>query len=148
MKYFFIVLLAAATLGCAPKVDYRAEIASKEWRLVEIKQGENGVKIDRAKLADEGFANAFIVVFENDRLAGAGTANRFFASYAIETDAINISTVASTRAAPIKEPKALKEREFFSLLRNAAQWRLNAGKLELSTKNAGGGAATLVFEGV
>ncbi|MDR2151403.1 MAG: META domain-containing protein [Helicobacteraceae bacterium] len=151
MKYVFAlamgILLALTTLGCAAKADY-SEIASKEWRLIEVKQDGKEVKIDRKTLESEGFENAFVVVFENDRISGVGTANRFFAPYETNANAIRISPIASTRAASVKEPKALKEREFFSLLQNARQCVINAGKLEILTKNGAGKKAELIFEGI
>jgi heat shock protein HslJ len=140
------IMLVAAAVGCAAKSDY-SEAASKEWFLVEIKQNGGGVKIDRLALANEGFEGAFTIVFETDRVAGAGATNRYFAAYEAKGETIKLSSISSTRMAALKEPKALKERSFFAALQNAYKWKLGSNRLELFTKDANGKEATLIFEG-
>jgi heat shock protein HslJ len=140
-------LFAIATLGCAAKANY-VDVAAKEWKLTAIDGGEKSVKLDRKKLSADGFDRAFTIVFETDRVGGAGAPNRYFAPYKLEGDnAITIMPIAATQMAAIKSPEELSERDYFVYLQNAYKLNLTGGKLQLLTKDANGKDATLIFAG-
>ncbi|MDR1451511.1 MAG: META domain-containing protein [Helicobacteraceae bacterium] len=149
MKHFCALAIGAlcifTTLGCAKKID-DSQAASKEWRVVEIRK-ESGVKIGPESLMDRELKDSFIIAFETNRITGAGVSSRFSATYAIIDDSITIFAIKITgSAAPIKEPIELKEREFFTLLKNVYRWTIASDKLTLFTKDGGGKEAALIFK--
>jgi heat shock protein HslJ len=122
------------------------DIEGKEWTLVELRNSTASVRVDRQKLADDGFEGFYTITFDAGRLRGMGAPNRYFGPYTLgEGKSISIGNVAGTLMAPLKEPEELKEYEYFTLLENASRWDLREGRLELFTVEDSGGSAVLIF---
>ncbi|MDR2034406.1 MAG: META domain-containing protein [Helicobacteraceae bacterium] len=144
---FALVLIAFATFGCVAQANY-TDIASKEWRLVKVKTDRGYIEMDRKALEKAGFFRAFTIVFETDRISGAGAPNRFFVPYEIgENQTISVKPIGVTQIASLTESEGFKESEFFSYLQNARAWNLDGDELTLSTVDSKGAKATLIFAG-
>lgn len=104
--------------------------------------------MDRKALEKAGFFRAFTIVFETDRISGAGAPNRFFVPYEIgENQTISVKPIGVTQIASLTESEGFKESEFFSYLQNARAWNLDGDELTLSTVDSKGAKATLIFAG-
>jgi len=142
------VLFAAAVFtqtSCAGVPGF-TDVRDKNWKLMEIRAGEDNVIFQRSMLTQEVPKDAFTLRFDAERVNGAGCPNRYVAPYTLaKKQAIDIKTIAGTLMAALFEPEQLKEREFFAYLEKADQWNLVKGNLELRSKNDEGAEVVLVF---
>jgi heat shock protein HslJ len=138
-------LIAAACAG-VPRGAGFDDIRGKEWKLAGLRTAAGDRGFSRRALEEEGFADAFSLKFDGERISGMGAPNRYFAPYELgEGQTLEIKHLAHTLMASFKEPAALKEAEYFALLEKAVRWALAEGRLELSTETSGGAPAKLVF---
>jgi heat shock protein HslJ len=122
------------------------EVQGKEWKLIEVRTGSENIILDRDELISEGFGDTFTLSFEAGQLQGKGAPNRYRGPYeAGEGQALEIKNVAATLMAAIREPKGLKEHEYFAYLQNTYRWNIFDGNLELVTNNEDGREAVLVY---
>jgi heat shock protein HslJ len=122
------------------------EVQGKEWKLIEVRAGPENIIFDRNQLISEGFADIFILQFENDRLQGKGAPNRYSAPYEQgKGQDLAIKSIAGTLMAPIREPEKLKEHNYFIYLQNTYRWNINNNNLELFTKSEDGQEVVMVF---
>ncbi|MDR1099022.1 MAG: META domain-containing protein [Treponema sp.] len=142
-----LTLILAGTVffaGCGSTPRF-SDVRGKEWKLIAVRTGEEGIAFDRNQLIDEGFGDIFTIQFA-DQVSGKGAPNRYFGPYEAGKDlSLSIKNVAATLMAPIREPEKLKERDFFIYLGNVYRWNINQGNLELSTKGEDGAEAVMVF---
>jgi heat shock protein HslJ len=146
-----ILIVSCNTAPDTPSVPAPSfnDIIEKEWKLTEIKSSPDTAasRFSRQELAEIGMENAYTLRFEEDRLAGMGAPNRYFAPYEQgEGQALSVKAIAGTLMASFREPDSLKEREYFTFLENVERWDLVQGKLHLHTKNEQGEETTLIFE--
>jgi len=137
---------AGGTSGTSDSTEF-ADVANRDWLLVELRIGSRRVAINRDKLAAEGFGEFFTLRFAYERIMvnGVGAPNRYFGPYTLaENQAITMGPVASTQMAALREPEELKEHEYYNYLNNIYRWNLTGGNLELQTR-ADGTEAVLVF---
>ena len=146
VKTAMFVLLAASVLIACAGAPHFADVLDKDWKLSEVRIGGTDIGFERGKLADEGFGEVFTLRFDNERINGIGAPNRYFAPYTLgDKNSIAIKAIAGTMMAAFREPEALKEHEYFTLLQNTGKWNLVKGNLTLYSKNADGAEAVLVF---
>jgi heat shock protein HslJ len=154
-KFSILLGLAAGILivSCktAPKTPLPAPVFSdvigKEWKLSEVRSSAAASRFSRQELVEIGMGNAYTLRFDEERLAGMGAPNRYFAPYEPgEEQALSIKLIASTEMASFRDPESLKEREYFAYLQNVNKWDLVQGKLQLHSVNVQGEETVLVFE--
>ena len=122
------------------------DMLDKDWHLTEMRTGSETITIDRNELAEKGFAGAFSLRFDAERISGMGAPNRYFAPYTpADNQAISIGMIAGTLMAAIIEPDVLKEHEYLALLQNVNRWDLADDKLELHSRSDNGTDTVLVF---
>ncbi|MCL2269876.1 MAG: META domain-containing protein [Treponema sp.] len=144
-RYAVFLLFTVTVFACASVQEF-SDVQNKDWNLSEIRIKPENITIDRAKLAETGFKEAFTLRFDKERVNGIGAPNRYFAPYLLtEKQGITIKTVAKTLMAAIIEPEGLTEHQFFIYLQNAVKWNLVKGNLELHSKAEDGTEAVLVF---
>jgi heat shock protein HslJ len=135
-------LLSVCAAREAPNFD---SLLGKDWRLIEVRQGNDTVSLDRAAMEAGGAGDAFTLRFENERISGKAFPNRYFGPYSREEgQALTFGEVASTMMASIRE-LALTERDYFRYLGGVQSWNLVQGRLELHTAAPEGLQAVLVF---
>jgi hypothetical protein len=150
LRYAFYLTVLAGCIACAsrpaPSQVSFAELQGKEWRLRDIRTGSRSIVLDRRKLTDEGFADAFTLNFGDRQVNGRGAPNIYRAPCEPgQNQGLSIGNAAATLMAPLKEPEDFKEREYFAYLGNTYRWDLVQGNLELYTKTGDGKEALLVF---
>jgi heat shock protein HslJ len=155
VKIFLSV--CAVLIGCAaaPKTTETAipigdagTIIGTDWLLLEIRQGDTVIDLNRPKLAAEEMGDVFSLRFDGGNVFGQAAPNRYTAPCEWGDDnTLAIGVIASTKMLAFREPDALKEHEFFAYLARVNRMSLNGGgELELyADAGAGGAAATLVF---
>jgi heat shock protein HslJ len=156
MRYVQIVVLSVTMIGCAAgsaakKLDEApmpggnsGVIIAIDWLLLEVRTAEALIDLERSRLEAEGMGDVFSLRFDGeDRVSGKAAPNRYTAPCSWGDDnTLGIGPAAATMMMAIKEPEALKEREFFDYLTKVNRWSINTkGQLELYT-SAG---ITLVF---
>jgi hypothetical protein len=152
LKYGFYLVVAAGCIACASRPAPAAsqisfdEVKGKEWRLRGVHLDSRLLVLDRHKLSNEGFADAFTLIFEDRQVHGRGAPNTFRAPYEQgQNQSISIGNAAATLMAPLKEPEDFKERDYFTYLGNIYRWNLVQDDLELYTKTGDDKDATLIF---
>ncbi|GHV51536.1 hypothetical protein AGMMS49579_07070 [Spirochaetia bacterium] len=122
------------------------DVQGKEWKLIEVRTAPQNIPLDRAALAEEGFADVFTLSFDAGQLQGKGVPNRYRGPYeAGEGQSLEIKNVIATLMAAFREPEGLKEHEYFAYLQNTYRWNISKGNLELFTKNEDSREAVLVY---
>ena len=114
------------------------QVQGKEWILAEVKSQGKTVNMDRKKLEAAGMGGFYTINFNGNQAVGQGAPNRYFAPYVAGPDqSLGISNIASTMMLSLIEPDGLKESDFFGFLNRVTRWKLEEGKLELYSINAG-----------
>jgi heat shock protein HslJ len=122
-----------------------ASLLEKDWRLIEVRQGNDKVSLDRAAMEADGAGDAFTLRFDDERISGKAFPNRYFGPYSRkEGQTLTFGEVASTLMASIRE-LALTERDYFRYLEGVQSWNLVQGRLELYTVSPDGPQTVLVF---
>jgi heat shock protein HslJ len=119
-----------------------------DWLLLEIRQGDTVIDLNRPRLAAEEMGDVFSLRFDGGTVSGKAAPNRYSAPCEWGDDnTIAIGLMVSTKMAASREPEALKEHAFFAYLARVNRLALNGdGQLELYAEaGANGAAATLVF---
>ncbi|MDR2746822.1 MAG: META domain-containing protein [Treponema sp.] len=141
------VLLSACT-GTPPVTGSEAPgfeaVTGKEWRLAELRNGA-GVGFSRDTL-NTGSAGIFTLEFQDGMVFGRGAPNTYRAPFERgEGQNLGIRPGAATLMAPLGEPEGLTEGEYFKYLERVYRWNLDAGTLELHTRDENGMDAVLVY---
>jgi heat shock protein HslJ len=119
-------------------------LLEKDWRLIEVRQGDDSVSLDRP--ATDDMEDVFTLRFDSERISGRAFPNRYFGPYSRgKGQAITIGEVAATLMASFKELDALTEKEYFRYLAGVQSWNLVQGRLELHAAASDGFKAVLVF---
>jgi len=113
-----------------------------DWNLVEVKNGDATVIIDRAKVQREIYS----IRFQEDRIRGRGAENLYYAPYKTgENNSLSIRRIASTYMVPIFEAENFKEYEYFRHLERVRRWEFQDWKLKLYTCDENNREVILVF---
>jgi heat shock protein HslJ len=151
LKQVFYLMILSGCIACAgqpvskPPLSFD-DVKGKEWQLNSVHIGAGVLVLDRQKLDSEGFTGAFTLNFGNEQLHGRGAPNTYRAPYEWgQNQSLSIGNIAATLMAPLKEPTAFRENEYFACLRNTYRWDLVQGSLELYTKTGDGEEGILVF---
>jgi len=165
-KVFFPFLLMIIIAGCTsvatipeavPVINGRTtettaisgfiQAERQEWFLIEIRSPSQNVVFDRRVLDAEGFVGVYSVNFENGRISGMGSPNRYFGTYESgESGALSIGDIASTMMFSFRQPGGLMEGVYFDLLSMVKRWEFGNNRLELYTVQADGDEAVMIFE--
>ena len=122
------------------------DIEGKEWILLEVKNAGETIVMDRQKLQAQGLGGVYTIQFQEGRISGMGSPNRYFGPYTVGNNrALTIGDVASTMMFSFIQPDGLSESEYFALLSNTARWDLRGELLELYSLNSDGAEVVLVF---
>jgi heat shock protein HslJ len=117
----------------------------KEWKLMELRKGNEVTIIDRKKLENDGFGDIFTINF-GERVTGKAAPNRFIASYQTGTNnALTIQAPASTLMVSIYDPERIHEKDYFEYLINIKSWKLTQGMLELYSSDPNGEETILIY---
>lgn len=124
-----------------------ADLAGTTWRLTSYGVGEKLVSLDRALMDKAGDAEAFSLAFEEGRIFGMGSCNRFFAT-TNDTGALGLSIEAlgSTKMFCVEEPYGLTEHEYLLALGGVEKWEISLGRLILYGPVGVGASTKMVFE--
>jgi heat shock protein HslJ len=131
--------------ACAGTPANFSAVQGREWYLSELRGPSGIIMIDRELLDADGMGDVYSLRFDEGRISGKGAPNRYMAPYTEERDGLTLGPVAGTQMAALKEPEALKEREYFAYLNRVTRWSLKGDRLELTTVDEQGRAAALVF---
>ena len=146
VQFFALLVVAGVVLvGCAsaPVAEQAAPAVSFDvlrgtaWLLAEVREGSSIIVIDRDRLAETGFNEAFTLRIGSELVTGLGAPNRYFAPFSAEGQSVAIGPVAGTLMAPLVEPEGLREHEYFTLLQNVNRWGLAGGILALHSMRNG-----------
>jgi heat shock protein HslJ len=129
----------------AANLNFDAAVKGKEWKLAQVLVGQQDIGFSREGLAAENFGDIFVLKFD-ERVTGVAAPNRFFAPDSVTGQTLEISAVAGTLMAALREPEKLKEREFLSFLEKAHSWDVKDGDLWILTRNEAGNEAVLIFK--
>ena len=141
-----LVLALVITGSCVSTPGDFSEARGKEWLLVEVKTQPQNITFNRKTLKSDGYGNIFSLTFDGERLSGVAAPNRYTAPYTLEDNhGIKVNIIAGTMMAALHEPEKLREHIYYTYLQNAYRWRISNNLLELSTKNADGVDAVLIF---
>jgi heat shock protein HslJ len=122
-----------------------AFIGGKEWKLMELRKGDEVTVIDRGKLESDGFGDFFTINF-GERVTGKAAPNQFMAPYQTGADnAVTIQPLAGTLMASIYDPERIREKDYFQYLINVKSWRLVRSRLELYSSDSNGTETVLVY---
>ncbi|MDR0584778.1 MAG: META domain-containing protein [Treponema sp.] len=117
----------------------------KEWKLVELRKGNEVTVIDREKLESEGFGDIFTISF-GEQVTGKAAPNRFTAPYqAGANNALTIQPPAATLMASVYDPERIHEKDYFEYLINIKSWKLAQDMLELYSSDSDGKETVLVY---
>jgi len=140
---FAIILFAQ--ISCTSVAQF-SNVSNKDWKLMEVRAGNDNIIFKRDMLAQESPKDVFTLRFDAERVSGVGCPNRYYAPYTLaEKHAIDIKPIAGTLMANLFEPEQLKEREFFKYLEKADKWNIVNKNLELRLTNNDGAEVVLVF---
>jgi heat shock protein HslJ len=122
-----------------------SSISGKEWKLMELRKGNEVIVIDRGKLESDGFGDLFTINF-GERVTGKAAPNQFMASYqAGDNNTLTLQAPAATLMASIYDPERIRERDYFQYLINVKSWGLVQGRLELYSSDSNGIETVLVY---
>lgn len=142
-----MLILAMAGGAC---VSHKAalsfdQVRGRDWKLTELKVADRRVAVTwdgpAASLGD-----FYTLKFQDDLALGRAAPNNYRAPFELGSDqGLSFSLIATTLMAPLKEPDALKEGEYFKYLERVYRWDLRDGNLELHTRTGEGLPAILVY---
>lgn len=122
-----------------------SSISGKEWKLVELRKGNEVIIIDRGKLESDGFGDLFTINF-GERVTGKAAPNQFMAPYqAGDNNDLILQAPASTLMASVYDPERIREKDYFEYLVNVKSWELVQGRLELHSSDSSGTETVLVY---
>jgi heat shock protein HslJ len=150
MKKLFLtaVLITTILMGGFAQGNTGNELTGKNWRLTEVHINDVNTGFNRSDLPRIGLTavGSFTLIFDAETISGVGAPNRYIAPYTRTGIQISVSSMATTKLAPLSGLDKLKEQEYFIYLQNVAIWNLvNNTTLELSSKTADGKAVILIF---
>jgi heat shock protein HslJ len=140
-----LLIVIAVPFACSSTPKF-SNVVDKDWKLIAVRGGSEGITFDRNKLVEEDFADIFTLRFDKERVNGVGAPNRYFAPYTLSDKlGISIKAMAQTQMAAVREPEYLKEQDFFAYLQNTTKWNIVNKNLELYSTDKDGAAVVLVF---
>jgi heat shock protein HslJ len=121
-------------------------LLEKDWKLIEVRQEDDNVSLDRSVMEADGLGDVFTLRFDDERISGKAFSNRYFGSYNRGTgQAITFGRIAATLIASFKELDAITEKEYFRYLEEVQSWNLLQGRLELYAVTSDNLQVILVF---
>jgi hypothetical protein len=140
-----VLILAMAGGAC---VSHKAalsfdQVRGRDWKLTELRVADGRIAVTRDAAVPGDF---YTLKFQDDLALGRAAPNNYRAPFDLGNDqGLSFSLIAATLMAPLKEPEALKEDEYFKYLERVYRWDLRDGNLELHTRTGEGLPAILVY---
>ncbi|GMO40870.1 MAG: hypothetical protein Ta2B_20660 [Termitinemataceae bacterium] len=137
MKKILYVTAVLLVIGCGSAFAKDKKMGSEtlwdiEWKLTEVKIGENSFKLDRTAMKDDR-AQDYTITFSEKGINGRAYPNRYFSGYEINKGSNMIfKPIAGTLMAAFNEPYPIKENEYYNYLKAVKSWSLKNGILSLS----------------
>ncbi|MGB2579573.1 heat shock protein HslJ [Elusimicrobium simillimum] len=141
-------ILLAACATTAAKADFTTDVNGKVWQLSQVLNSAGKATYSHAALGqDEFFKDIYTLQFDKERVNGKAAPNRYNGPFTLgENNAIAFKHFASTMMMGIKVPNGLSEHQYFQLMEKANKWEVKKGQLKLSTVDANGAKATMIFK--
>ena len=119
-----------APASAAPKAITDPEaLQNTNWKLIEVKTGDERLNISRDILAESGNADFFTLTVLNEKISGRGAPNRFMGPVQFgENGALTTGQLAGTLMALLAMPEGIPidEAAYYRYLSGATHWSLQA----------------------
>jgi heat shock protein HslJ len=149
MKKLFLTaaLITAILMSGFAQGNTVNELNGKNWKLTEARINNVNTGFSRSDLPRIGLTavGSFTLTFDAETINGVGAPNRYIAQYTLTGKQISISSMVTTKMAPLSGLNKINEQEYFIYLQNADSWNIVNNNLELHSKTADGRAVILIF---
>jgi biotin carboxyl carrier protein len=117
-----------------------------DWRLIEVRRGEEVSPVNRQKLESEGFGDLFTLsLANNNRIDGKAAPNLFTSPFlAGQGGALTIQPELITDIR-IYYPEYIREKDYFTYLTKVKQYKITANRLELTSTDERGRNIVLIY---